>query len=64
MTEKVPEIIKELVIRFERNISSHKSQGYNEAQLRQEFINPFFEALGWHVYNKGGAAPAYRDVIH
>lgn len=62
--QKAPKIIKELVKRFEQNSSSYKSQGYNEAQLRNEFINPFFEALGWDVYNKSGAAPAYRDVIH
>jgi len=64
MDEKAPERIKNLVECFERNLSSYKCQGYNEAQLRQEFINPFFEALDWDVYNRGGAAPAYRDVIH
>jgi predicted type IV restriction endonuclease len=64
MDERAPKIIKELVERFQRNLSDYKSKGYNEAQLRQEFINPFFEALGWDVYNKSGAAPAYRDVIH
>jgi len=62
--EKAPNIIKDLVERFERHLSSYESQGYNEAQLRQEFINLFFEALGWDVYNKNGAAPSYRDVIH
>jgi len=62
--EKAPNIIKDLVERFERHLSSYEGQGYNEAQLRQEFINPFFEALGWDVYNKSGAAPSYRDVIH
>jgi len=62
--EKAPNTIKELVERFEKHLSSYKGQGYNEAQLRQEFINPFFEALGWDVYNKSGAAPIYRDVIH
>jgi len=60
----VPQSIIALVERFNRNEAAYKSQGYNELQLRQEFINPFFEALGWDVYNKGGAAPAYRDVIH
>lgn len=64
MDDKAPDVIKNLVERFEKNLSSYKNQGYNEAQLRQEFINPFFEALGWDVYNKGGAAPAYKDVIH
>jgi len=60
---KVPSIIKDLIERYKRNQSEYKSKGYNEFQLRNEFINPFFEALGWDVYNKGGAAPAYRDVI-
>jgi len=49
-----PKEIKELVERFERNIESYKGQGYNEAQVRREFIDPFFEALGWDVANKQG----------
>jgi hypothetical protein len=28
-----------------------------EEQLKQEFINPFFKALGWDVDNVSGAAP-------
>jgi hypothetical protein len=32
--------------------------------VRLEFIDPFFEALGWDVYNKSGTAQAYKDVIH
>ena len=62
--EKTPKIIVDLVNKFKRNLPAYKSHGYNEAQLREEFINPFFEALGWDVYNKSGVAPAYRDVIH
>ncbi len=64
MDEKAPRIIKDLVERFERNLADYKTQGYKEDQLRQEFINHFFEGLGWDVGNKSGAAPAYRDVIH
>ncbi|ADD09141.1 Eco57I restriction-modification methylase domain-containing protein [Candidatus Aciduliprofundum boonei] len=59
-----PEIIKELVERFERNLKAYKSPAYKEDQLRQEFINPFFEALGWDMENRSGAAPQYRDVVH
>ncbi|HNY50112.1 MAG TPA: hypothetical protein PLV50_03460 [Smithella sp.] len=44
-----PPIILELIERFERNIESYKSNGYNETQVRREFIDPFFEALGWDV---------------
>ncbi len=58
-----PEIIHQLVARFSENRESYRSGKYNEAQLRQEFLDPFFEALGWDVYNKHGYAPDYRDVV-
>ena len=50
---KVPEIIGRLVERFERNIEAYKSGGYKEANVRSEFIEPFFEALRWDVYAVG-----------
>ena len=62
--EKAPDSILALVNRFDRNKAEYRGQGYNELQLRQEFINQFFEALGWDMTNKSGAAPQYRDVIH
>jgi len=64
LKEKAPKKIKDLVEIFEKNISAFKSHGYNEQQLRQDFINPFFEALGWEVSYKGGVSPNLRDVIH
>jgi predicted type IV restriction endonuclease len=42
-----PEVIRRLVDQFRRNYSTYKSNDYNETLLRQEFLNPFFEALGW-----------------
>ena len=59
-----PDIILQLVERFEQNRLSYHSGKYNEAQLRQEFLNPFFEALGWDVYNKKGYGEAYKEIIH
>ncbi len=59
-----PKQLEELVERFERNIESYSNQAYNETQVRREFIDPFFEALGWDVANKAGYAEAYKDVIH
>jgi type I restriction-modification system DNA methylase subunit len=53
-----------LVERFERNIEAYRSPAYNETQLRREFIDPFFEALGWDVANKAGYAEQYKDVVH
>jgi type I restriction-modification system DNA methylase subunit len=56
--------ISGLVERFERNIEAYHSPAYNETQLRREFIDPFFEALGWDVANKAGYAEQYKDVVH
>ncbi|MDO9514542.1 MAG: Eco57I restriction-modification methylase domain-containing protein, partial [Syntrophales bacterium] len=59
-----PKEIHELIERFDRNLDTYRSGRYNEAQVRQEFINPFFNALGWDIYNRQGYAEAYKDVIH
>jgi type I restriction-modification system DNA methylase subunit len=56
--------ISDLVERFQRNIEAYHSPGYNETQLRIEFIDPFFETLGWDIANKEGHAEQYKDVIH
>ena len=63
-TESAPSTVLDLVERFERNRDEYTSGRYNEAQLRNEFLNPFFEALGWDVNNRQGYAEAYKDVIH
>ena len=59
-----PAEVVELTERFERNREAYRSGRYNETQLRREFIDPFFETLGWDVDNKQGYAEAYKDVIH
>ena len=59
-----PQIILDLIERFERNLDAYKAGSYNETQARHEFIDPFFEALGWDLNNKAGNAEAYKDVIH
>ena len=63
-TTTAPKEIVELVDRFNRNLDAYRSDEYNEARLRREFIDPFFRALGWDVDNESGAAEAYKDVIH
>jgi hypothetical protein len=59
-----PDKVAELVERYVRDRDVYMSDEYNEAQLRREFIDPFFRELGWDVDNTAGWAPAYRDVIH
>ena len=58
-----PAVIQELVDRYSSNRDLYRSAAYNEEQTRAEFINPFFEALGWDVRNKAGYSPAYMDVV-
>ncbi len=61
---KAPQEIIALVERFDQNLQAYQSGKYNETQLRREFIDPFFKALGWDVENTSGYAEAYKDVIH
>jgi predicted type IV restriction endonuclease len=56
--------VEGLVERFARNLDVYKRADYKETQVRIEFIDPFFEALGWDVRNVQGYAEQYKDVIH
>jgi predicted type IV restriction endonuclease len=59
-----PKEIIRLVERFDHNRDQYLSGKYNEAQLRQEFVNPFFAAFGWDIENRLGCAEPYKEVIH
>ena len=59
-----PDKVLELVDRFQFNLADYKSGKYNETQVRREFIDPLFKALGWDVDNEQGYAEAYKDVVH
>ncbi len=60
----LPKDVKKLVERFRENRDVYCSSAYNEMQLRQEFLDPFFKTLGWDVDNEKGYAEAYKEVIH
>jgi len=55
--------IELLAARFTENISQYKRTDYDEANTRVDFIDPFFDALGWDVANKEGYAEQYREVV-
>jgi type I restriction-modification system DNA methylase subunit len=59
----VPKKIRDLVKRFHDNLDAHLSSDYIEDQVRRDFIDPFFEALGWDVSNKKGQPQQHRDVL-
>ncbi len=58
-----PGAILTLAEKFERNREAYRSPDYNETQLRREFLDPSFTALGWDVENTRGYAEAYKGVI-
>jgi len=59
-----PEAVLRLVERFDSNREAYLAAEYNETQTRLDFIDPFFKALGWDVYNDQGYAEPWREVIH
>jgi len=61
---KAPDQVLRLIERFDRDREAYLSPAYNETQLRREFLDPFFKALGWDVDNEAGNAPQYKDVVH
>jgi len=57
------EKIKELIKNFSANEKYYLDPDYNETLLRNDFLNPFFEALGWDIHNKEGKSTNQREVI-
>ena len=54
--------LAELVDKFNRQRDRYLSPDYNETEVRVEFIDRFFEALGWDVYNTAGLGKYERAV--
>ena len=51
-----------LVARFSSQLPFHASPEYSEAKLREDFLNPFFAALGWDVGNRKALIHTEREV--
>ncbi len=56
--------VADLVARYRFNADHYSGPDYNEAQARIEFIDPFFEALGWDLANKAGDSERFKDVVN
>ncbi|MGA2034190.1 MAG: N-6 DNA methylase [Thermoguttaceae bacterium] len=44
-------------------VNRNEFRARNEAQVRQQLIDPLFEALGWDVGNSEQVAPQYAEVV-
>ena len=62
MKEKITKL-EELINLFRNNIKQYKSNKYDEANTRVDFIDKFFELLDWDVRNIGGYSEQYREVV-
>ena len=54
--------LNRLVESFGLRLSELKNPSYVEAQLRDDFLNPFFRALGWDMENRAGLIQQKREV--
>ncbi len=59
-----PVEIVQLVELFQSNYDQYHSPAFSEAAVRLQFIDPFFTALGWDMYNTQGFAEQYKEVVH
>ena len=55
--------LKSLISLFSANIAQYKSNQYDEANTRTDFIDKFFTLLDWDVTNNSHWNETYRDVI-
>jgi adenine-specific DNA-methyltransferase len=54
--------VKSLSERFRRDESEYLKPAYQEAEVRQDFLDKFFVALGWDVYHQHNSNPYEREV--
>lgn len=62
-SEQARKKIQELVERFTLNQPDYESTDYLESQLRTDFIDELFKALGWDIVNKQKLSSLRREVL-
>lgn len=55
--------IEDLVEKYLSNRETYLQSSYNEAQLRADFLDPFFKLLGWDIENSEGKPTNEREVL-
>lgn len=54
--------LSRLAIKFEEEFAAVTDPSYSEARLRQDYLDPFFRALGWDLENRQGLVQQQREV--
>jgi hypothetical protein len=55
--------IKQLIEKYTADRDYYLTSKYNETLLRSDFLDPFFELLGWDIKNTAGKPTNEREVI-
>lgn len=55
--------ISSLVKKYSDGLGEYQNQKYNETQLRNDFLDPFFELLGWDIRNIASKPTNEREVL-
>jgi succinate dehydrogenase flavin-adding protein (antitoxin of CptAB toxin-antitoxin module) len=55
--------VKELIEKYSADRNYYLTNKYNETMLRSDFLDPFFELLGWDIKNNAGKPTNEREVI-
>ena len=63
MTDVVKNAIHALVQKYEQGKETFRSSRFNETQVRNEFLDPLFEILGWDIRNAAGKDTNEREVL-
>ena len=56
------EQLGQLIAFYREHIGQYRAQSYNETEVRSDFVNPFFELLGWDVANRKRLPQHLREV--
>ncbi len=64
MSTPAPDAVKRLADRFDQDRKVFLSPDYKEEQLRAEFLNPFYESLGWDMESGSSLIEILESVIH
>ena len=56
--------LKVLIDKYRENLKQYQTASYNETEVRNDFVNPFFELLGWDINNNSGLPQHLREVKH
>jgi hypothetical protein len=55
--------VKQLIEKYTADRDYYLTSKYNETLLRSDFLDPFFELLGWDIKNNAGKPTNEREVI-